>query len=244
LTAGGLSDPSPESTPHRIQDLPQDDRPRERLLRSGPQVLSDAELLALFINTGLPGENAIQVAQRLLRNHSSLRHLSRLDPPQLRAEKALGPAKAALLCAAFEIGRRAVREELKQRPLDTPERIYEFVAADLQPLSHEVVRVILVNTKLGFVRMEQISHGTVNESVAHPRDVVRPALMHVAYGFILVHNHPSGDPTPSDADRRLTRRVKEAADVLGLSFLDHIVIGTPAPERAQPYFSFREAGLL
>lgn len=231
-------------SPNRIADLPRDDRPRERLLRLGPASLSDAELLALFINTGIPGENAIQVAQRLLKTHGSLAQLARLTPQLLRGEKALGPAKAALLTAAFEIGRRAERETLIEQPLSTPELIYQFAGPEMRHLPHETVRVLLVNTRLSFVRQEQISHGTVNESMAHPRDVLRPAIAHAAWGFILVHNHPSGDPSPSDADFRMTRRIREASEVLGIKFLDHVIIGAPSETRSSPYFSFREAGIL
>lgn len=236
------ADPSPP--PNRISDIPKDDRPRERLLRLGPASLSDAELVALFINTGIPGENAIQVAQRLIKSHGSLAQLARLTPQLLRSEKALGPAKAALLTAAFEIGRRAERETLIEQPLGTPELIYQFASPDMRHLPHETVRVLLVNTRLSFVRQEQISHGTVNESMAHPRDVLRPAIVHAAWGFILVHNHPSGDPSPSDADFRMTRRIREASEVIGIKFLDHVIIGAPSDTRASPYFSFREAGIL
>lgn len=230
--------------PNRIADLPKDDRPRERLLRLGPSSLSDAELVALFINTGIPGENAIQVAQRLIKTHGSLAQLARLSPQLLRSEKALGPAKAALLTAAFEIGRRAERETLVEQPLNTPELIYQFAGPEMRHFPHEVVRVLLVNTRLCFVRQEQISHGTVNESMAHPRDILRPAIVHAAWGFILVHNHPSGDPSPSEADLRMTRRVREASEVVGIKFLDHVIIGAPSDLRASPYFSFREAGIL
>jgi DNA repair protein RadC len=239
-----LSAAESSPSPNRIADLPKDDRPRERLLRLGPASLSDTELLALFINTGIPGENAIQVAQRLLKTHGSLAQLARLTPQLLRNEKALGPAKAALLTAAFEIGRRAERETLIEQPLSTPELIYQFAGPEMRHLPHETVRVLLVNTRLSFVRQEQISHGTVNESMAHPRDVLRPAIAHAAWGFILVHNHPSGDPSPSDADFRMTRRIRDASEVLGIKFLDHVIIGAPSETRSSPYFSFREAGIL
>jgi len=239
-----LSTSPPNSNANRIQDIPQADRPRERLLRIGAEALSDAELLALFINVGIPGENAIQVAQRLLRTHTSLRHLARLDPAQLRSEKGVGPAKAALLCAAFELGRRAEKERIREIPLSSPEQIFEFIGPSMQHLPHEMVRVLLVNSRLGFMRQEQISHGSVNESMAHPRDVLRPVLLHAAYGFVMVHNHPSGDPSPSDADLRITRRVREASTLLGLQFLDHVIIGHHSATRSIPYYSFREAGLI
>lgn len=239
-----MSDSSPAINSQRIQDIPEEDRPRERLLRLGPEALSDAELLALFINVGIPGENAIQIAQRLIRTYTSLRNLAKLAPAQLRSEKGVGPAKAALISAAFELGRRAEKERLRDIPLSTPEHIYDLIGPSMQHLQHEVVRVLLVNSRLSFIRQDQISHGSINESMAHPRDVLRPVILHAAYGFVLVHNHPSGDPTPSDADLRITRRVREAATLLGLQFLDHVIIGHPAETRSVPYYSFREAGLL
>lgn len=244
MTRQTLSDPPSIATSQRIQDIPVADRPRERLLRIGPEALSDAELLALFINVGIPGENAIQIAQRLLRTYTSLRHLARLAPAQLRSEKGVGPAKAALISAAFELGRRAENERLREIPLNTPEQIFDLVGPSMQHLQHEVVRVLLVNSRLNFIRQDQISQGSINESMAHPRDVLRPVILHAAYGFVMVHNHPSGDPSPSDADLRITRRVREAATILGLQFLDHIVIGQHSETRTVPYYSFREAGLL
>ncbi|GEP45977.1 hypothetical protein BGE01nite_52680 [Brevifollis gellanilyticus] len=228
----------------RIHDMPEDDRPRERLLRLGAGALSDAELLAIFINTGTKGENALQVAQRILREQGSLRNLSRIEAGELAHMRALGPAKAAHLAAAFELGRRAEQAALKDIPLNSPELIYRYIGAEMQSLSYESVRVLLLNQRLCLMRHEELFRGTVNESSAHPRDIVTKALVHRAPGFVLIHNHPSGDPSPSDADRRLTRRVKEAADILGITFADHVIIGCPSESRPHPYFSFRECGLL
>lgn len=229
----------------RIQDLPENDRPRERLLRLGPQALSDAELLALFINTGTKGENALQIGQRLLRDHKSLRELSRLEPVIMGKIKSLGPAKTAKLAAAFELGRRAAQEaSAVEMFLDSPARVYDFIGGELQSLSHESVRIILLNTKLAVTRAEEVFRGSLNECTAAPRDLLRKALIHNAHAFVLVHNHPSGDPAPSDADRRITRRLREAADATGIVLQDHVIIGTPSPARALPYFSFREHGML
>ena len=229
----------------RIHDIPENDRPRERLLRLGPQALSDAELLALFINTGTKGENALQIGQRILRDYKSLRDLSRLEPAVLRKIKALGPAKTALLAAAFELGRRSAQEPSHAEIiLDRPQRIYEYIAPEMQALGHESVRIILVNTKLAVMRSEEAFKGSLNECVAHPRDLLRKVLIHNAYAFILVHNHPSGDPTPSEADRRITRRLREASEATGLFLQDHMIIGTPADSRPLPYFSFKEHGML
>jgi DNA repair protein RadC len=229
---------------NRIHDIPENDRPRERLLRLGPQALSDAELLALFINTGTKGENALQIGRRILNKYGSILDLSRLEPAELTKIKALGPAKAAKLAAAFELGRRAREASRPDIVLDEPRCVYEFIGPDMQALGHESVRLILLTTRLTLMRCEEVFRGSINESTAAPRDLIRKALVHNAHAFILVHNHPSGDPAPSDADRRLTRRLREAAETMGILFQDHLVIGTPSASRELPYFSFREHGML
>jgi len=228
----------------RIQDIPEEDRPRERLLRLGAGVLSDAELIAIFINTGIKGESALQVAHRLLKEQGSLRNLSRIQAVELASMRALGPAKAAHLAAAFEMGRRAEQADAKEVPLNCPEQTYKFIGTEMQALSYESVRIILLNTKLCLMRSEELFRGSLNESSAHPREIMQKAIIHKAYAFTLVHNHPSGDPSPSEADRRLTRRLKEAADILGIHFMDHLIIGSPAEGRSQAYFSFKEHSLL
>lgn len=228
----------------RIHDIPEQDRPRERLLRLGPGALSDAELLAIFINTGIKGENAIQVAQRLLGETGSLRELSRQEPESLVRNKALGPAKAANLAAAFELGRRAEKETLKEIRLQTPDEVYQHLAAEMQALSYESVRVILLNTRFAVIRIDEVFKGALNESVCHPREILRKAIVHNAHAFVLVHNHPSGDPAPSDSDYRMTRSVRESAAILKIEFCDHIIIGAPGGNRARHWFSFKEAGML
>lgn len=238
----GLSDRARMS--QRIHDIPEQDRPRERLLRLGPGALSDAELLAIFINTGVRGENAIQVAQRLLGEVGSLRELSRQEPESLVRNRALGPAKAANLAAAFELGRRAEKEAFKEIELATPEQVHRLVGAEMQALNHESVRVILLNSRLCFLRMDEVFKGGLNESLCHPREILRKAVVHNAHSFILVHNHPSGDPSPSDADVRMTRSIRESAALLKIEFADHLIIGAPGTGRSKPYFSFREAGLI
>jgi DNA repair protein RadC len=229
---------------HRIHDIPEQDRPRERLLRLGPGALSDAELLAIFINTGTKGENAIQVAQRLMREVGTLRDLSRQEPESLVRNRALGPAKAANLAAAFELGRRAEREAITERPMAQPEDVYQLLAAELQALNQESVRVLLLNSRLCLMRADEVHRGAVSETIAHPREILRKGIMHSAFAFIIAHNHPSGDPSPSAADVQLTRRLREASEIVGIRFLDHIIIGAPGSPTGQPYYSFREAGLL
>lgn len=228
----------------RIQDLPENDRPRERLLEIGASALSNAELLAIFINTGVKGENAIQMAQRLLRQFGTLRNLSRRSAKEVATQfKGLGPAKAAHIAAAFELGRRAEQEELKTEPLNDPQTIYRYLGADMARLGHETLRILVLDTRHCLIHDEVIFQGTLNESPGHPREIMRAAIVNRAHAFVLAHNHPSGDPTPSDADRRFTRRIREVAEIMQIHLLDHIVVGAPRPG-AQPYFSFREAGMI
>lgn len=228
----------------RIHDLPRDDRPRERLLNVGAESLTNAELLAIFINTGMKGENAIQVAHRLLKEFRTLRNLSRQSGKQLVEQfRGLGPAKAAHIAAAFELGRRAAQEDLKDEPMNEPELVYRYFGADMSRLGHEVVRLLVLDTKLRLVHDEQVFQGSLNEAQAHPREIMRVALVHRAYAFILAHNHPSGDPTPSESDRRFTMRMRQCAETMQIQFADHIIIGAPR-HGAQPWFSFKSAGLL
>jgi DNA repair protein RadC len=228
----------------RIHDLPEDDRPRERLLNVGAESLTNAELLAIFINTGLKGENAIQVAQRLLKEFRTLRNLSRQSGKQLVEQfRGLGPAKAAHIAAAFELGRRAAQEDFKDEPMSEPEMVYRYFGPDMARLGHESVRLLVLDTKLRLIHDEQVFKGSLNEAQAHPREIMRVALVHRAYAFILAHNHPSGDPTPSEADRRFTMRMKQCAEMMQIQFCDHVIIGSPR-QGAQPWFSFKSTGLL
>jgi DNA repair protein RadC len=227
----------------RIHDLPEEDRPRERLLEQGAEALTNAELLAIFINTGMKGENAIQVAQRLLNEFKSLRNIARRGGKELAAARGLGPAKAAHIAAAFELGRRAAREELRLQKIDSPELIHAYVGEEMSHLGYETLRILLLNTRLELIHDEVLFQGSLNESVAHPREVIRCAVVHRAHAFALAHNHPSGDPGPSDADRNFTRRIRDAAQLMKIDFMDHIIVGAPKAGR-RPYFSFREMGML
>jgi DNA repair protein RadC len=227
----------------KIREMPQDERPREKLLARGAAALTDSELIALLLRTGLPGANAVEVARQLLEQYGSLSGLSRCSVKEIAAIPGIGPAKAIQLVAAFGLGQRLANERLSRRKLDSPELVHDLVAAEMRTLHKESLRVILLDTRYHLLRMEQISLGSVNESIAHPRDVFRPAVISSAYAVIVVHNHPSGDPSPSQSDHSLTRRLAEAAELLQIKLLDHIIIGAPAEGRL-PYFSFKEAGVL
>lgn len=230
--------------PERMSEMPVEERPRERLARGGVRSLSDAELLAIFIRTGTAGRGALAVARELLARYGSLDGISKCSFAELRRSvKGIGLAKASELAAIFEIGRRLALGPGIRPKLDHPEAIYSVLGPELQTLRREVLRVLLLNTKYEMIAMEEVSAGSVNESVAHPREIFRPALIHSAYALVLVHNHPSGDPNPSEADRRVTTRMVQAAEVLGIKLLDHVIIGAYKTGQL-PYFSFREAGWL
>lgn len=227
----------------RILDLPQDDRPREKLARLGPAALDNAELLALFLRTGTKGRSAIQIGRDLLDHYGSLGALGSAGAGELARQPGLGLAKACQLVAAFELGGRAVREQLRQAPLDSPELIYRNFAPQLAWLRHERLVVALLDTRLRHTASVDISNGTLTETCAHPREILRPVITRGAYGFVLIHNHPSGDPSPSRQDEVFTRRIAQAAELLQLRFLDHVIVGRPDAGRS-PYYSFREAGII
>lgn len=238
------SDRGPKAAPPlKIREMPQDERPREKLLARGPAALNDSELIAILLRTGLPGANAVEVARALLKQHKSLNDLSRCTVQELARVPGIGPTKALELVAAFTLGHRLARESLMREKIDSPELVCEFLGAEMRMLHKESLRVILLDTRYHFLRLEEISLGSINESIAHPRDVFRPAIIFSAYAVIVVHNHPSGDPSPSQADHSLTRRLREAAELLQIRMLDHIIIGAPAEGRPA-YFSFKEAGVL
>jgi DNA repair protein RadC len=227
----------------KIREMPQDERPREKLLGRGAAALTDPELLAILLRTGVPGANAVELARQLLKQSGSLSGLSRCSVQEIASIRGIGAAKAILLVAAFGLGQRLANERLARQKLDSPELVYELVAAEMRTLHKESLRVILLDTRYRLLQMEEISVGSVNESIAHPRDVFRPAVISSAYAVIVIHNHPSGDPSPSQSDHSLTRRLAEAAELLQIKLLDHIIIGAPGEGRL-PYFSFKEAGVL
>lgn len=227
----------------KIREMPQDDRPREKLMARGATALTDSELIALLLRTGLPGANAVAVAGQLLERFGSLTQLSRCTVDEISGIPGIGPAKAIQLVAAFNLGHRIAHERLAREKIDAPELVYELLGPEMRGLHKESLRVLLLDTRYRLLRIEEVSRGSLNESIAHPRDVFRPAVIASAYATIVVHNHPSGDPSPSQSDHSLTRRLAEAAELLQIKLLDHIIIGAPADGRL-PYFSFKEAGVL
>jgi len=227
----------------KIREMPQEERPREKLAAHGAAALTDPELIAILLRTGVVGANAVEVGRELLKRYGSLAGLSRCTVDELAKIRGVGFAKAVQLVAAFGLGQRLAHETLSKQKIDSPELANELVGAEMRRLHKESLRVILLDTRYHLIRIEEVSIGSVNESIAHPRDVFRPAVVSSAYAVIVVHNHPSGDPSPSQTDHSLTRRLAEAAELLQIKLLDHIIIGAPS-EQGAGYFSFKEAGVL
>ncbi|HWL54081.1 MAG TPA: DNA repair protein RadC [Chthoniobacteraceae bacterium] len=234
----------PLPAPSSIAALPSRDRPREKLARCGPEGLSDSELIAILLRTGLPGVNAIEMARRLLSRYGSLAALARAPVAELSGIKGIGPAKAIQLAAAFGLGSRLAAENFERLPFNEAGQVYRYLGPQMRLLERESFRVLLLDTRRRLIRMEEVSLGSINESIAHPREIFRPVLLYSAFAVVVAHNHPSGDPSPGKEDRRLTRRLAEAARILMIELFDHVIIGSPSQEYPSGYFSFREYGLL
>ena len=227
----------------KIRELPEEDRPREKLWQRGADALTDRELIAILLRTGLPGKNAVEVGGEILARYQTLSGLCRASAQELATIHGVGPTKAVQLAAAFKLADRMAKEKLFRQKIDSPDLVNEYFGAEMRALQKESLRVLLLDTRYHLIRTEEISRGSANESIAHPREVFRPALLASAYAVIVVHNHPSGDPSPSSADHNLTRRLGDAAELMQIKLLDHVIIGSPAEGR-EAYYSFKEAGVL
>ena len=222
-----------------MTDWPEAERPREKLLSQGPTALSDAELLAIFLRTGTPGQTAVELARELLGEFGSLRGLLQANQQQLCAARGLGPAKFAQLQAVLELARRHLGERLQRgNLLLNPEATRRYLITTLGDLPHEVFCCLFLDTRHRLICYEELFQGTIDGASVHPREVVRRALHHNAAAVILAHNHPSGVAEPSDADQRITRRLKQALQLVDIRVLDHLVVGD------RTVMSFAEHGLL
>ena len=222
-----------------IRHWPAAERPREKLLQRGPQSLSDAELLAIFLRTGTAGRNAIELGRDLIDQHGGLRACLDLPPARLKTCRGLGTATTALLLAALELGRRYLLADLQRgNALTNPEATRRFLQAQLRGYPHEVFACLFLDNRHRVIEYEALFRGTIDGASVHPREVAKAALGHNAAAVILAHNHPSGISEPSQADLHLTRRLREALGLVDIRVLDHLVIGDGEP------VSFAERGLL
>ena len=231
------------TTNPRIKDMAAKDRPRERLAADGAEALSNADLVAILLRTGMKGYSAIHIAQELLARFGTLEELARASLDQLRQVKGVGRDKAIALKSAFTLAQRMARELQQETPvLDTPERIADLLREENRLYDVEHFQVVLLNTRRKLIRVEQISQGTLDTILVHPREVFKLAIAANASALVLVHNHPSGDPTPSEADIKVTRDLIRAGHLLKIEVLDHVIIGKRTAERAKDFLSLRELG--
>jgi len=201
------------------------DGPRERLLAHGPEVLSDAELVALLLRTGGAGRDALALAGSLLQRHDGLHGIATAVGAELSSEPGVGPAKSASLVAALEMGRRLAARRLRAGDaVRGPADVFRHFHSRLRSIRHERFLVLLLDGRHRLLREVAISQGTLTASLVHPREVFRPALREAAAAVVLVHNHPSGDPTPSTEDREITSRLADAGSLVGIPVLDHVVV--------------------
>jgi DNA repair protein RadC len=227
----------------RLKDQPASERPRERLVERGPDALTHAELIAILLRTGLKGANVVQVGQHLLQKYGSLNALARTTVDELKGVPGIGRDKAATLVAAFALAKRMEQERREESPvLDNPATVVDFMRETNRLKNVESFQVLLLNTRKRLVRVEDISQGLLDTILVHPREVFRAAITANAAGIVLLHNHPSGDPTPSEADIKVTRDLIRAGQLLKIEVMDHVIIGRATSERQKDYVSLRELG--
>ena len=208
-----------------IKDLPADARPREKLLARGPQALSDVELLAILLRTGMAGKNVFQLSEELL-GPDGIAGLLNATVQSLQLVKGLGPAKQAELLAVFELSRRALSQRLKEREaFHTPGAVKQYLQLQLAHKNHEVFAVLFLDSQNRLLAMEELFRGTLSQTSVYPREVVMRALHHQAAAVVLSHNHPSGSVQPSRADEHLTQTLKAALALVDVRVLDHIIVG-------------------
>ncbi len=235
-----------KTVPLRVCDMPAQLRPREEFERVGAENVSDAILLALILRTGSTGLNVVEVSRRLLSSFGSLTALARASVKDLQAVDSIGPVKAQMIKAAMELAQRLTRESVGENPLiTTPEQAAAVLRERARILQHEVFWALMLDTKNRLIgEPQQISEGTLNSSLVHPRELFKRALQHSCAAVILAHNHPSGDPTPSAEDIKVTKQLIGAGEVMGIKVLDHIIVGHRRQHADTDFLSLREAGLV
>ena len=223
---------------YTIKDLKEEERPRERLAKLGPQSLTNAELLGILLRVGMVGETAVQVGQRLLQTFGGISGIHRASFDELSSQKGIKLAKAAQIKAAIELGRRLVLEAPEERPaIHSPADAAELVQYEMCALEQEELRVLLLDTRNRVVHIETVYRGSVNSSQVRIAEIFKTAIRRNASNLIVIHNHPSGDPTPSPDDIAITRAILQAGELLDVKLLDHIIVGSGR------FVSLKERGL-
>jgi DNA repair protein RadC len=227
-----------DSVKRSVKHWPEGERPRERLMAHGPAALSDAQLLAIIIRNGRAGRTAVDVGRELLERFESLAGIEQAGIREICDVGGIGPAKAAEIKAAIELGRRYQKPSLTGASFCSSQDVAVYYQPRMKDLKKEMFRCILLNTKNKIIREEVVSIGSLSASIVHPRDTFKAAIRESAAAVIFIHNHPSGDIKPSQEDILLTRRLVQAGEVLGIQVLDHIIIGDG------DHFSFRDNGMM
>jgi DNA repair protein RadC len=229
-----------------IRDLPVEERPQERLERLGASALSDRELLAMLVRSGTARYDVLAIADELIGSAGSLAGLLRWDPSDFLQIKGIGKIKALQLSTQVEIAKRMMRSErIADLILDEPQKVWEYLYPEIRSDAVEKVWVLCLDRKNKLIRAEAVTSGTATGSLVHPREVFRPAIRHGATALILAHNHPSGDPSPSGADLRVTKKILEASKAVDLEMHDHVILGEPEHcPNGTGYYSFSDAGLI
>ena len=220
------------------REIPAGEMPLSRLLSQGAEALKTSELLAVIANI------SNDLAERLLIRFNTLEGVARAAISDMQKIKGISTRKAAAIHASFTLGARLNQSKAASQEMDNPAKVYALLGEEMRLKQQECVKILLLNAKYKLIAIEEISRGSLDSVMAHPREVFRPAINRMAYAFVLTHNHPSGDATPSLADHQITTQLKKAADLLEIKFLDHVILGAPRLQEGSPYYSFRENGYL
>ena len=231
---------------NRLRETAVGERPQERLEQKGPQALSDAELLAMLLRSGTRGQDVLTLSSRLIGEAGSLAGLTKWQGDDFRRFKGIGRVKALQLVVVMEVAKRILSQQAGEDPLlDRPERILAYLQPIVAGLEVEKFWVLCLNRRHRLKKRVELTSGTANATLAHPREVCRIAVREGASAIVCAHNHPSGDPTPSAPDVQVTRMLRDAARAVDITLLDHLIIGQPAADPAgRGFYSFREAGVL
>ena len=227
-----------------IEKISHEECPYTRLVRLGPEVLSDAELLSLVLEQGTNSDSSIKQGRQLIHKFGGFSELGGLSIKQLAGESGMSVKKAVQLLVSFEFSARCAKERMTRLPMNSAESIYQAMAPRLAHKKIEYVSLILLDSKLQAMQTVELSRGNAGTALCEPRDVLHQVIINQASAFVMIHNHPSGDPGPSRQDLSLTKKIQQASEFMNLRFVDHLIIGRPRDDNRKPYYSFTEAGVL